>query len=74
MFGKCKHQWEEQGRSFTAQVQNLEMGWSFDGGQMARELINGTTWIMLRCSKCGDVATRHLVGIYPAEPDTDQPK
>ena len=61
MFG-CKHKWVEARRVHSPSViQHLKTG----GGcseHFARELIFGVTSIELRCTLCGDVAERRLIG------------
>lgn len=65
MFNKCKCKWVEVGRTYNASdVEELE-GLRLRGTgaiNLMRELTFGRTNIELKCSECGDVGFRSVIG------------
>jgi hypothetical protein len=58
-----RHQWQEVARRFVPPIETPPTkAWGSEGLARLADFANGFTVVELRCSECGDVASRKLRG------------
>lgn len=64
---RCKHAWDVVGRSYNPSQRVDVKSATGESLYIVERLLLGTTTVSLRCSKCGDVTTKRILGKWTDE-------